>query len=480
MKAPTFRIILRHEWRAVWADRTLPVLILLLLPLLALAVWGGARSAADRRAAVEAVVALDSVRRAELAAVVDTVTPASRVAPGADPRSPATLGTSLGAHAVMPVSALAPLAIGQSDLLPQTIHVTTRGVHTLGRADEIENPGNLLEGRFDMTFVVVWLLPLIVLGLGYNLLAGERDDGVLALLLSQPIRLWDLLAAKVVVGGGVTIGLALLAALAGLLLNGSDLLGGEGLLRLGLWTGVVTLWALFWFALAVAVNLRRWAAATNAVILASAWLGLVVVAPALVDIAARTLHPVPSRVELIGAIRTASNQASAEGAALLARYYEDHPELAPDDGEAEIAEFMARTYAVQDAIGADVAPLLAEYDRQLSAQQAIVDRYQWFLPSVAVHEALTHLAGTGTRRYRAFHHQVQRFHAEWQAHFLPRIFQRRYLSASELRQAPAFRFEEESPVMLVGAFLPALASLSLWLLLLWLGWIRIALRRVAP
>lgn len=480
MKTGVFGIILRHEWRALWAERTLPFLMLLMIPLLVLAIWGGARSATDRRAAVETVASQEEERRAVLAAVLDTLTSDSRLAPGPDPRSPATLGASIGTHAIMPVPGLAPLAIGQSDLLPQTIHVTTRGVHTLGRTDEIENPGNLLEGRFDMTFVVVWLLPLLVLALGYNLLAGDRDDGVLALVLSQPVRMRDLLAAKVVVGGGATITLAILAALAGLLLSGSGLWNGDGLIRFALWTGVVVLWALFWFAGAVAVNLRQWAAATNAVVLAAAWLALVVVAPALVHVAARTLHPVPSRVELIGAIRTASNQASAEGAALLARYYEDHPELAPGDGEAEIAEFMARTYAVQDAIGAEVAPLLARFERQLSAQQAIIDHYQWFLPSVAVHEALTHIAGTGARHYRSFHDQVQRFHATWQAHFLPRIFQRRYLGAHELRQAPVFQFETESPGTLIRNILPALLGLSLWILVLWTGWIRSTSARAVP
>jgi ABC-2 type transport system permease protein len=53
--------------------------------------------------------------------------------------------------------------------------------------------------------------------------------------------------------------------------------------------------------------------ATNAMILAGAWLGLVVLVPSLLNMGPTTAYPVPSRVEMIQATRTASDDANAEG-----------------------------------------------------------------------------------------------------------------------------------------------------------------------
>ena len=86
--------------------------------------------------------------------------------------------------------------------------------------------------------------------------------------------------------------------------------------------------ALLWLALAAWVNSLRRSSAWNATVLVGAWLVLVVVLPAAVNIAAGLLHPLPSRVEMITAQREASNDAVNRRSELLARYLEDHPEMA--------------------------------------------------------------------------------------------------------------------------------------------------------
>ena len=44
--------------------------------------------------------------------------------------------------------------------------------------------------------MLVQLFPLLVIALAYDILSGDRERGTLALLLSQPLHLRDLLAAK--------------------------------------------------------------------------------------------------------------------------------------------------------------------------------------------------------------------------------------------------------------------------------------------
>jgi ABC-2 type transport system permease protein len=163
-----------------------------------------------------------------------------------------------------------------------------------------------------------------------------------------------------------------------------------------------------------------------------------------VNIAVTTLHPVPSRVEMIGAMRATSNEAAARGSRLLAKYYEDHPELAPaaDAGSAG-ADFAVRSQAVQEEVERSVAPVLARHDAQLTRQQALVDRLRFLSPAIVALEALNDVAGTGPARHRYFLAQVDAYHREWLSFFVPRVMRRESLKAADYDAIPRFAFREE-------------------------------------
>lgn len=90
---------------------------------------------------------------------------------------------------LLPPGLLAPLAIGQSDLLPYYFKVSTDSRETIMASNEIENPNRLLAGRFDLALVLIFLYPLLILALTYNMLSVEQEQGTLALVLSQPVSL---------------------------------------------------------------------------------------------------------------------------------------------------------------------------------------------------------------------------------------------------------------------------------------------------
>ena len=104
------------------------------------------------------------------------------------------------------------------------------------QSDEIENPANLLSGRFDLAFVLTFCWPLLVLPLLYNVLSEEREAGTLALVASQPVSLRAVLAARLVVRGGLVVRVTLVVV-AGDRLALSGALQGRSLLPLAIWTG---------------------------------------------------------------------------------------------------------------------------------------------------------------------------------------------------------------------------------------------------
>ena len=267
---------------------------------------------------------------------------------------PGSMGFSVtSTYAGMPAAPLAPLAIGVSDLLPYYYRLDAHGAYTLVQGGEIENPLNLRVGGFDVAFVMVFLLPIIVVALGYDIMSREKELGVLALIGAQGVRLSHFIAAKVIARGTV-IGLMIVAANA-VAIAVSLYLGAEwNLAAASLWTLIAVLYGLAWFALAVLINAFGLGSSTNGVILANIWLVFVIVVPAMVKLAATTLYPAPSRVALTTELREAASEADERAAEAREQYFFDHPEMVDGDVDQEI--FFRQVALSEQDIGASVEP----------------------------------------------------------------------------------------------------------------------------
>ncbi|MGD9904434.1 MAG: DUF3526 domain-containing protein, partial [Vicinamibacterales bacterium] len=231
--------------------------------------------------------------------------------------------------------------------------------------------------------------------------------------------------------------------------------------RFALWVAAVLAYGAVWFAIALFVASRGRGSAANATILASVWLVLVVVLPAAFNLVATSFYPVPSRVEMVQAIRVASDDANAEGSKLLARYYDDHPELATGDAAQAMTDFNVIRVAVNDDVERRVRPVVERYERQIAGQQALIDTLRFISPAVLMQTALNDVAGTGVARHQAFMAQVDAYHRTWRGHFTPLIVAR--TPVLDYRALPAFAYQEEAlggvgarvALGLVGLLLPA-------------------------
>ncbi len=437
-----FRTVLRNEWRLLMADRPLRIALGLFALLLAYALANGVvwmrfqeRTAEVARAGnVERAVAIEE----ELTAIENGAEPAS---PFSDPRRPNVLGGARGRHtAVLDPGPLTALAVGQSDLLPYyydvNIYTNESSFHQNG---EVESPLNLMVGRFDLAFLVVYLLPLLVLALSFNVLSEEHEQGTLALTLSQPVSARGVVAARLAFRALLVVGMVLAGALAGTMLAGG--FGAPG--RIVLWCVAVVTYTLFWFVLAAWVNSLRRSSAWNATVLVGAWLVLVVVLPAAINIAAGLLHPLPSRVEMITVQREASNEAVNRRSELLARYLEDHPEMA-EGVVADEPGLGALAWAATDAVNRRLEEVTGEHDARRAEQIALVRRYRFLSPALLAQEVLTDAAGTGDARFAAFQTQVRDFAEHWRQFFVPAILADEQMSASILPNTPRFRLADET------------------------------------
>jgi len=212
---------------------------------------------------------------------------------------------------------------------------------------------------------------------------------------------------------------------------------GDALLQLACWTALGALVA----ALATGV------AATLAAAV-SAWVVGVVLAPALINLATVTLHPVPEGL----AIAVAQRQETHAGwdrpkEATFARFFALRPEWR--DTPPVTGRFAWKWYYAMHQVGdASVADTVERYRARLLARAALLARLAWAVPPATAQLLLSRRAGTDLEAHLAFLDRVRAFHAEMQRHFLPPIFAERELPPAAWRAFP--RFEPPPPTPTAG------------------------------
>jgi ABC-2 type transport system permease protein len=465
---------LRCEWRILRRDPALWLTLAILLACIAYALHNGLGALENRAHAVAEAKADETRRLTELRQAVVRIESGAIPAPDRpyrDPRNALAVGNNLGANmAVLPPAPLAVIAIGLSDLHPPALRVGAGSKDGFLFADEIANPGHLLAGSFDLAFVLVFVFPLCLLALTYNLVSGEREQGTLALTAACPVSMPAVLAGKLLVRGGVPLAVTLCAV------NASLAVVTAWPPEAMFWLSVsIMLYGLFWVALAAFVNALARDSAFNALALIAAWVFFLLLVPALVNGVAVSLHPPPARAEMVLAVRSASVDINRERDAQAARYRDEHP--GADDAalrRGSERERAQRRVAVQIAAAERADAVLAQHDAKLLRQHRLADRLSLASPALLLNEVLVELAGSGQGRHTAFLAQVDVFHLAWRQFFVSRAQDARLLSATDYDAFPRFVFSEVLPSGFSGRLLLGQLAVGVMALMLF----ALAARRV--
>lgn len=432
-----------HEVRRLLRDRALPTLLTLLLALAAYAAWNG-RAWVEQRNAAIGVIQLEEQHTHDRSRVF--VGKAPSVLPRVQP--------------VLPPAAMASVSIGQAEAYPYTADVVALGDRTQLFRNvwaDIGNPAARAAGRFDLAFVIVFLLPLVILAASYDLWSRERERGIAALVLSQPVAVGRLIAVKALARGGVVLlpaGVILVGAAAW---SGAESLAGLGLLSL-----VILAYGGFWLAVAVLIGCFARRTTEAAIAAGGVWLLIVVMAPSLTLAAVNLAVPPPSQMQLATDVK-ARLAATARQQTLHRR----SASTAVRSSTPVIPDHVREAYADLLATDLDLAPLIESHERAQDARRRVLDNVRLLMPAVAVQDALDRIAGSDADRALAFQDQV---HAFWQAR---RLLHKAYLdrdapqTLAEYEALPRFRFVEPAGVGRRGvrADLGALLAATLILLI---------------
>jgi ABC-2 type transport system permease protein len=387
---------------------------------MAFGAFNGIRQVAEKRSAGASILQKQEEKFAKMKAEADSVSRDLKKTEQwwTDPTSPMVAGEFQGGRMLVAEPAsISALATGMSDLQAEAELLQVRQSYPRSSSD-FENPVNLTLGSFDLAFVLVFLLPLFVIALTFNLVSAEREQGTLALLLSQPVAARRLFTLKMLARFGLLAGLVLLLLL--------PLMAWMGVspTRPELWqtAGAVALYAFFWFVLSLTINLLNQSSAFNALACAGVWLMLVVVVPALVNMAAEKARPLPTRAGYLNALRDADRLATAKKDSVLTALYTSRSDLTrkPDE-EKTMREHWLERFALVDFRNLLRDGISAGYDAKMKRQAELSRSLMSLSPALALQHRLVEIAGTGTDALNGNRQAIRAQQQAWEQFFRKKI-----------------------------------------------------------
>ena len=421
----------RHEWRVLAANKVARLVIAVFAVALVVASGLGAQRTVRERATIAKF----------MVSVPHFQPPAGMIADGANLLVRADVAANeRGFLALLPPAPLGALAIGQSDVYPNYIKVTARSLDALVSGDQIEHPLAVASGQFDVAFVVLFLYPLLIFAVSFDLTATERDQGTLRMVLSQPVTLRDVVAGKMIVRAIQLLMPVLLVPIASAaLLSPID---GDFWMRAALWSIAIAVYGAIWHGIALLVNARGLSAPANALILAGIWLLFAVVGPSCVNLLIAVRYPMPSRVEAAVQARAATQEATVQGSRQLGQFLQDHP-TSGNVGREGMRQF-AQLQAERDRRVAErLQAVEASFNGQLEKQRRLASWLSLMSPTMVAQGVLLDVAGTSTNRFDRFRDEASSFQERWRAYFEPRVLDAATLTASEYAAAPSFSYLDE-------------------------------------
>ncbi|MCB2410529.1 ABC transporter permease [Hymenobacter lucidus] len=434
-----FWILFAAEWRHFRTARGLVLLCGLLLATGVYGIYYGTTEIARQRQQLAALPELTRRNVDELKVKF----------PG--PADAGDIGYYHSTFAVHHPDAWAALSLGLRDVNPSYVKLRLLGLHNQLYATDNANPLKLLSGNFDLAFVLVYLVPLLIIALGFNLLSAEREEGILPLLLAQPIGATTVVGAKLAFRLTLVLGLAGLLSLLGMLWARLPLDG-----RVATWLALTVLYCLFWFGVVLVITAWQRTSAVNAVALLGVWLLLVVLVPSLLNLGVAAARPVPQGLEL-----TIRQREEIHGGwdrpktETMNRFFALYPQWRDT---ATIRErFVWRWYYAFQHLGDQaVAPLAAAYAHGLQARYDLVERLNWLSPAINAQSSFNALAGSDLPTHLAFQRSATHYHDSLRAFYYPFLFRQAEFTHADYAREPRHSFTSLAEVATARRGLPTL------------------------
>jgi len=319
---------------------------------------------------------------------------------------------------INPIPPIAGISIGQSDLNSHIQNVSILNLEGQKYDTDLVNPMKLQVGNLDLSFLIIFLFPLVIIALNFNLLSEEVEKGTWKVINIQAKFPFKFLIKKLSVRVlFVSIVLGILFSIAKNVLN---IPTNANFLKL---ISISYLYIIFWFALCLLVVLLKKSSNKNAAVLLTSWLLLVVCIPVLVNNYISNKYPIEEAFTMTIKQRDEYHRRwDTNKKETLDKFYSHYPQFAKygikDQG------FSWLWYYAMQQIGDDesLKERKSMYEK-IKKRELLSKQIARFFPSLQMQLSMNDIAKTSLVHHINFLNATTKFHEDLRLSFYPKVFE---------------------------------------------------------
>lgn len=382
-------------------------------------------------------------------------------------KMPVMINFWLPQNAINKPSSLAFLSIGERDILQFYKKVKTSVDYLDNSNIGMDNPLVLWAGSFDFSFVLIYLLPILIIIFSYDVLSREKELGVHKIIAVQGlgntgVAIYKLLFRAIILS-------TLVLVLSGIAFMLADTIEFT---LLGLWILGSLSYLLLWFACCFLVTSWQWGSLSNLIALFSGWLLFVMLLPSCTSIYMNAKQPIPLRTSVASFQRETSEDIWGSDKKIIVdtfllnnprykKYYDpDKSQGISGWGTFEIAGYY-------DLLQRRVEKHVAPYEKLLENRRQTASRLNRWNPVIQMQKLNNRLAQTSLKDFQEFESNVRTFQGEWRDFIYSFQLPENEFSQEDLSDFPVFEQKDNLPK--ISSSMKQLIVLWSWILLFILG-----------
>ncbi|MEH3114536.1 DUF3526 domain-containing protein [Pedobacter terrae] len=333
----------------------------------------------------------------------------------------------------------AAFANGQRDINPYLISVTMLGLEGQLYDTDINNPVSLLLGNMDLSFIFIFLFPLVIIAFTYNLLSEQKESGIWSLLKAQTNQSFQVIWQKFLVRIVVIFSVALLLLFVAMLYLALPL----NLTFLSV-TALILLYLSFWFAVSFFLISLGKSSNFNASALIAVWVLICIVIPASFNLLLTRKYPIPEALQnVINQREGYLEKWDMAKDVTMKPFFKHYPELKKYPFP-EKKTFSWYWYYAMQQMGDDQALLSRlAIEKKLASRQYFTNIVAFFFPTIQTQLGVNKIAGSDLDTHLEFQQAVRKYHEQIRLHFYPAIFLNQPVDDTDIRDYKLEKFNRQ-------------------------------------
>lgn len=335
-------------------------------------------------------------------------------------------------------------SIGQGDVFPYyyTVKVESFFMQLFKQA-EIANSLRSLSGHFDISFWIIYLLPLLIILLCFNTLAAELGNGNWRLINSQGITARRWLSSKFLLTGLFIEILVIAIFISGIGLNYSFFQQSPNINDL-LFFVAANLYLLFWLAIIYGINVIGKTTAANALYSGISWVVICIMLPVLTSMIVEKTIPVDNtKISRMSRRPQGSKfDDTTFGVRTIHQLGEQHPlnrnaTINPASPGFKLAVYLAYHTLLDDSNTVKVN----KYFTQIEQRQTIINNSSLINPAAAIDGMFASLSSNDASANHEFVWQTKNFHSSLNDVYYQTLFFEKLLTKNDYARLPIFNYK---------------------------------------